>query len=239
MSYRAGSNRARNTVLTPEVYDLFARSEAYHDAHLIKPDPVLDAALENAKKQGIEVEVAAAPSQAKFLHLVLLSMRAKRVLEVGTLWGYGAIWMARALPEDGEVVALELDPVSAKVTEENAAAAGVGKKLRVIVGPALTSMQAMEPDPSAPYDLVFIDADKRNDVNYFVQAKRLLRPGGVIVVDNVGRRGRLPDEDCDEPSVIGTRELLKYIKNDPEVEATTIHTVGEKGFDGILFAYVK
>ncbi|KAJ7059741.1 O-methyltransferase [Mycena amicta] len=224
--------------MSPELYSLWARSDQYHNSFLLKPDPVLDAVQENTKAQGVDYEIAVSPALGKLLNLLLLSIGAKRVLEVGSLGGYSAIWMARALPDDGEVVALELEELHAKVIEENVANAGLSNKVRVIVGAALPSMQAM-PDTQPKFDLVFIDADKENNVNYFIQGKRLIRKGGIIIVDNVGRRGRLIDPENKDPSIEGTRALLKYIKDDPEVEATTIHTVGEKGFDGFLYALVK
>ncbi|KAJ6573616.1 O-methyltransferase family 3 protein [Mycena sp. CBHHK59/15] len=232
-------NHAPTALISPELYDLWAHSDCYHCSFLLKPDPVLDAVMENTKAKGVESEQAVSPAQGKFMHLLMLSMGAKHVLEVGSLGGYSAIWMARALPDNGKVIALELEELHAKLIEENVANAGLSSKVKVIVGDALESMQRMDPDPAAPFDFVFIDADKKNNVNYFVQAKRLLRKGGVIMVDNFGRRGRLVDPDNHEPSIEGTRNLLRHIKDDPEVEAVTVHTVGEKGYDGFLFAVRK
>ncbi|KAF7300522.1 hypothetical protein HMN09_00936700 [Mycena chlorophos] len=215
---------------------LWARADEYHDSFLIKPDPILDSVQEKTKARGIDYEIAVSPAQGKFLHLLLLSINAKRVLEVGSLGGYSAIWMARALPADGKVVALELEDLHADVIEENVKAAGQTEKVRVIRGPALQSLEAM-PDSTEKFDLAFIDADKENNTNYFIHAKRLVRKGGIIIVDNVGRRGRVADPTSTDSSVEGVRALLRYIKDDPEVEATTIHTVGVKGFDGFLYAY--
>ncbi|KAK7007569.1 O-methyltransferase [Favolaschia claudopus] len=226
-----------HTLVTPDVESLFTRSDHYHNSYLIKPDPILESVQQNTKDKGIDYEIAVSPAQGKFLHLLLLSIRAKRVLEVGSLGGYSAIWMARALPDDGELVALELEPLHAQAIEENVAHADLSSKIKVIVGPAHQSMQSLH--PAQPFDLVFIDADKQNNTNYFIEAKRLVRKGGVIIVDNVGRKGRLADPDNHEASVEGTRELLRYIKDDAEVEGTTIHTVGEKGFDGFLYAFRK
>ncbi|KAJ7644670.1 O-methyltransferase [Roridomyces roridus] len=220
------------------MHDLWARSDVYHNSFLIKPDPVLESTERRTQEKGIPYEIAVSPAQGKFLHLLLRSVNAKRVLEVGSLGGYSAIWMARALPDDGQVVALEIDPLHVEVSiEENVAHAGLSNKVKVILGPAHASMQALPSD--ALFDLVFIDADKPNNTNYFIEAKRLVRSGGVIIVDNTGRKGRLVDPTDMDPSVEGTRELLRFIKDDPEVEATTIHTVGEKGFDGFTFAYRK
>ncbi|KAJ7109556.1 O-methyltransferase [Mycena crocata] len=219
---------------------IWTRSDHYHNSFLIKPDPVLDAVVENTKAKGIDYEIAVSPALGKFLNLLLLSIGAKRVLEVGSLGGYSAIWMARALPQGGEVVALELEELHAQAIEENVKHAGLTSKVKVIVGPAHKSMKNIQPAADSElFDLVFIDADKPNNVNYFVEAKRLLRKGGVIIVDNVGRRGLPADPNNKDSSVEGVRGLLRYIKDDEEVEATTIHTVGEKGFDGFLYAFKK
>ncbi|KAF7289866.1 hypothetical protein MIND_01361000 [Mycena indigotica] len=232
------SNSRSSELMSPELYSLWAQSDRYHNSFLLKPDPILDAVQEHTKARGVDYEIAVSPAQGKFMNLLLLSIGAKRVLEVGSLGGYSAIWMARALPEDGEVVALELEELHAKVIEENINSAGLSNKVRVVVGRALPSLQAM-PDSEPKFDFVFIDADKESNVDYFIQAKRLTRKGGIIMVDNVGRRGRLVDPENTESSVEGTRALLRYIKDDKDVEATTIHTVGEKGFDGFLYAFLK
>ncbi|KAJ6545405.1 O-methyltransferase-domain-containing protein [Mycena capillaripes] len=228
------------TSISPELRDLWTRADQYHNSFLLKPDAVLESVQTLSKERGIEYEIAVSPALGKFLNLLLLSIGAKRVLEVGSLGGYSAIWMARALPDDGKVIALELEPLHVQVIEENVKNAGLSSKVQVIVGPAHASMQAMStPTDPEKFDLVFIDADKENNTNYFVEAKRLVRKGGIIIVDNVGRRGRPAEPSASDPSVEGVRGLLRYIKDDNEVEATTIHTVGEKGFDGFLYAFVK
>ncbi|KAJ7776144.1 O-methyltransferase [Mycena metata] len=221
----------------PSQHEIWARSDQYHNSFLLKPDAILDAVQEHTKARGVEYEIAVSAALGKFLQLQLLAIKAKRVLEVGSLGGYSAIWMARALPEDGEVVALEVEKLHTEVIEENVRNAGLSSKVKVILGPAHESMKAMP--SSEPFDLVFIDADKPNNTNYFIEAKRLVRKGGIIIVDNVGRRGRPADESHTDASVEGVRQLLRHIKDDAYVEATTIHTVGEKGFDGFLYAIRK
>ncbi|KAJ6471136.1 O-methyltransferase [Mycena vitilis] len=220
--------------------DVWTRSDQYHNSFLHKPDAVLDSVAKNTKDNGIRHEIAVSPAQGKFLHLLLLSVRAKRVLEVGSLGGYSTIWMARALPDDGQVVALELEKLHAQVIEENVANAGLSSKVKVVVGPALDSLKAMHPSAATPkFDLAFIDADKENNTNYFIEAKRLVRSGGIIIVDNVGWFGGPVDSNDTRSTTEGVRELLRYIKDDTEVEATTIHTAGERGFDGFLYAFRK
>ncbi|KAJ6508129.1 O-methyltransferase-domain-containing protein [Mycena sanguinolenta] len=226
--------------ITPENLDLdlWTRSDHYTNSFLIRPDPLLDAVVQNTMDKGVDHEIAVSPAQGQFLNLILLSIGAKRVLEVGSLGGYSAIWMARALPDDGEVVTLELNELHAQVIAENVNTAGLSSKVKVIVGPAHESLLAMQPEPRAPFDFVFIDADKESATKYFIEAKRLLRKGGVIIVDNVGQ-GWPVDPSNTQPGVEGARELLRYIKDDTEVEATVMHTVGAKGFDGFLYAVCK
>ncbi|KAJ6566569.1 O-methyltransferase MdmC [Mycena capillaripes] len=222
--------------ISQESLDLWTRSDHYTNSFLIKPDPVLDAVVQNTMDKGVEHEIAVSPAQGKFLNLILLSIGAKRVLEVYA--SYSAIWMARALPDDGELVTLELDELHAQVIAENVKNAGLSSKVKVIVGPAHESMLAMQPEHQAPFDFVFIDADKESVTKYFMEAKRLLRKGGVIIVDNVGQ-GWPVDPSNTEPGIEGARELLRYVKEDTEIEATVIHTVGAKGFDGFMYAICK
>ncbi|KAJ7136281.1 O-methyltransferase [Mycena filopes] len=219
-------------------HELWARADKYHNSFLLKPDAILDAAQEHTKARGVRYDISVSAAQGKFLQLQLLAIQAKRVLEVGSLGGYSAIWMARALPDDGEVVALEVAKLHAEVIEENVARAGLTSKVKVILGPAHASMKAM-PSSAPKFDLVFIDADKQNNKNYFIEAKRLVRKGGIIIVDNVGRDGQVADESNSDEMLDGVRALLRHLKDDDEVEATTIHTVGEKGFDGFLYAIRK
>ncbi|KAG8823230.1 hypothetical protein FRC17_009383 [Serendipita sp. 399] len=173
-------------------------------------------------------------AQGKLLMLLCKSINAKRVVEVGTLAGYSTIWMAKALPEDGQLITLELLPEHAEVAAENIAHAGLSEKVKIVVGSAVETLSDLPSNEL--FDLAFIDADKENNVNYFKQAERLVRPGGVIIVDNVVRRGRVADPEVVDSSVEGVRALLKYIKANAKVEATTIATVGTKGYDGFLYA---
>ncbi|KAJ3757741.1 O-methyltransferase-domain-containing protein [Lentinula raphanica] len=214
----------------------WAKSDAYHNSFLISKDQVLDSAVKNCIDHGLPAEIAVSPAHGKFLHLLVRSLSAKRVLEIGTLGGYSSIWMGRAIPDDGELITLEVNETHAKVARENLANAGLEKKCKVILGPAYDSMISLQPE--TPFDLVFIDADKKSNVKYFTEAKRLVKKGGVIIVDNMVEYGNVSDLELVNPSgwTVGVRELLMHLKEDREVEATTIATVGERGFDGFLFA---
>jgi len=208
----------------------WTRSDRYHNDRLIgRSDPILLHAL-NADVPNISVTEA----QGKFLQLVARSIKAVRILEVGTLAGYSAIWLGRALPDNGRLVTLELNEKHAQIARENIQLAGLGSKVDIIVGPAIDSLTKMQPD--TPFDFIFIDADKPGNLDYFIEAKRLIRPGGVIIVDNVVRNGLVSDPEVITPPIEGVRRLLDYLKDDRTVDATTISTVGEKGYDGFIYA---
>ncbi|KAG8801336.1 hypothetical protein FRC16_000706 [Serendipita sp. 398] len=237
--------------LSTQLFD-WKRSDEYHNSFLIAPDEQLERAHQRTldagmpdigtKRRPLEYRyhllnplyAAVSEAQGKLLMLLCKSINAKRVLEVGTLAGYSTIWMAKALPDDGLIVTHELLPEHAEVATENVAHAGFSNKVKIVVGPAVDTLPNLP--SSEPFDLAFIDADKENNLNYFKEAERLIRPGGVIIVDNVVRRGRTADPDVIDQSVEGVRALLKYIKADAKVEATTIATVGMKGYDGFLYA---
>ncbi|KAK0222421.1 O-methyltransferase-domain-containing protein [Armillaria nabsnona] len=214
------------------------RSDKYHNSHLLQKDQTLEFTVQNSEANGLPT-IAVSPAQGKFLYLLAKSIGAKRILEVGTLGGYSSIHLARALPDDGKLVTLELKERHAKIATENITRAGVASKVNVIVGPALASLQKMASEPK--FDFVFIDADWDNILNYFTESKRLVRKGGVIVVDNVvqnGCVGNFADTITSELTA-GVRKLLSALKDDNEVEATTIGTAGEKGYDGFLYAIRK
>lgn len=162
---------------------------------------------------------------------------ARRVLEIGTLGGYSATWFARAVGPEGTVTTLEIDPRAAVVAEENWLTAGVGERVEVVVGPAVESLQALIAADVAPYDLVFIDADKKSNPVYLEAALSLTRPGSLIVIDNVVRDGLIVRES-DDPDVVGTRRALEMLGSDPRLQATAIQTVSSKGWDGFAVAYV-
>ncbi|KAG7095705.1 hypothetical protein E1B28_006419 [Marasmius oreades] len=212
----------------------WTQAEMYMNSFLL---PETDDALEMATKKtvegGLPVEIAVSALQGKFLNLIVKTTGSKRILEIGTLGGYSTIWLARALPEDGELVTLELEPTHAKVARQNLEYAGLGNKCKVIVGPAYDSLKQLGSDE--PFDFVFIDADKQSSLQYYIEAKRLVGRGGVIIIDNVFRYGNVADPDYTDPKVEGIRKLLKALKEDREVEASAIGTVGEKGYDGFLY----
>lgn len=200
-----------------------------------------DAALEDALRASAEAglpPINVAPNQGKLLHLLVRAQGARRVLEIGTLGGYSTIWMARALPDDGAVVTLEIDAGHAEVANANFARAGVAHMIELRLGRAIDTLPALAAEGHGPFDFVFIDADKPGNPDYFRWALELSRPGTMIVVDNVVRNGAVADPG-DDPTVEGTRRVLELMGSDPRVDATAVQTVGIKGYDGFSLAIVN
>lgn len=211
----------------------WAAVDDYVEGQLLQPDAALDAALWESVSAGLP-EIAVAPVQGKLLMLMARMVGARRILEVGTLGGYSTIWLARALPEGGELVTLELEEHHAAVARENIARAGLADRVTVIAGPALDSLDML----TGPFDFVFIDADKQNNAAYVDHAIRLSRPGTAIVVDNVVREGGLLDAASSDERIVGTRALFEMVSAHPRLDATAVQTVGGKKWDGFLLAIV-
>ena len=212
---------------------LWTAVDGYIADTMIPSDPALDGAIEASREAGLP-DIAVAPNQGKLLHLIARMAGARRILEIGTLGGYSTIWLARALPPDGELVTLEYDPKHAEVARANIARAGLSDLVEVKTGRALDLL----PSLSGPFDFAFIDADKISNAEYFRWALRLSRKGSVIVVDNVVRDGKVIEAGSDDPGVIGSRRLLEAMAAEPRVSATAIQTVGIKGHDGWAVALV-
>lgn len=203
---------------------------------LLGDDDVLAATLAHNEAQRLPpIDVSAA--QGKMLFLLAQIAGARRILEIGTLGGYSTIWLARALPDDGRLVTLELEPHHAAVARENLERAGVSDRVEVRVGSAAATLAAMTDE--AAFDLVFIDADKVNNALYVREAIRLGRPGTTIVVDNVVREGGVLEADSDDERIVGTRALFDMLSADPRLDATAVQTVGAKKWDGFVLARVR
>ncbi len=209
----------------------------YLTAALHEPDPVLDAALHEASAAGLP-PIQVSPNLGKLLHLLARLAGARRILEIGTLGGYSAIWLGRALPAGGRMVSLEINPAHATVARANLERAGLDEVVEVRLGRALDSLEALAGEGGEPFDFVFIDADKPSNADYFEWALRLTRPGSAIVVDNVVREGAVADRSSDDEAVLGVRRLHDLLHENPRVSATAIQTVGTKGYDGFTLALV-
>lgn len=217
--------------------DIPTSVDDYLAPRLAPHDPVLDAARQASDEAGLP-EIAVSANQGKLLQVLALSVGAKRILEVGTLGGYSTIWLARALPDGGRVVTLEADPHHAEVAAANLAAAGVKDRVDLRVGMAIESLPVLADEEAGPFDFTFIDADKPSIPDYFDWALRMSRPGSLIVVDNVVRSGELANSESDDPAVIGCRQLVERLKDEPRVAATVVQTVGAKGHDGFALITV-
>jgi len=204
---------------------------------LIPPDPALEAALRDSTAAGLPAISVTAP-QGSFLQILAQSVGARRILEVGTLGGYSTIWLARALPPGGQVITLEIDPRTAAVARANLARAGLDKVVEVRIGPALATLKTLAAEAREPFDLVFIDADKQNNPEYFQRALELTHGGALIVVDNAVREGAIVDATSRDTDVQGTRRMYQVISAEKRVAATAIQTVGSKGYDGFVIARV-
>lgn len=209
----------------------------FFSGSLVPSDAALDAALADSVAAGLP-QIAVAPNQGKFLHLLARIQGARRILEIGTLGGYSAIWLARALPEGGKLVSLEFNPEYAKVAEANIARAGLADKVEIRVGRALDNLPGVEADGLGPFDLSFIDANKENNPEYFSWAVKLSRVGALVITDNVVRDGAVLDADSQSAAIQGTRRLFEVMAADPRVTATAVQTVGSKGYDGFAMALV-
>jgi predicted O-methyltransferase YrrM len=212
----------------------WASVDDYWSSRLLAADPALDAARTANAAAGLPPIDVSAPF-GKLLHLLARTSRARRILEIGTLGGYSTIWLARALPGDGELITCELRPEHAEVARANLARAGLAGVVDVRVGPALQTLAGL----TGAFDLVFIDADKMSNAAYVGEALRLSRPGTVIIVDNVVRGGAVIDDGSTDEAVLGTRRLADALAAEPRVDATVIQTVGGKAYDGFLYALVR
>jgi len=221
--------------------ELWTAVDGYIGERLIGSDQALDAALSASAEAGLPA-IAVSPSQGKLLHLLARALGTRTVLELGTLGGYSTIWLGRALPPDGRLVTMEAEAKYAEVARANIARAGLSDLVELRLGRALEVLPQLAAEGPEPFDLVFIDADKQNTPEYFQWALELTRPGSVIVTDNVIRDGALIDISNEDPVVLGGRrfhELLAADRLDEQrVSATTIQTVGSKGYDGFTLALV-
>jgi predicted O-methyltransferase YrrM len=200
-------------------------------------DEALALAVRESEVAGLPA-IQVSPPQGKLLHMFAKLAGARSILEFGTLGGYSTIWLGRALPDDGRLITLETEPLNAEVAERNIARAGLADVVDLRVGPALDQLPTLEAEGAGPFDLTFIDADKVHTPDYFAWALDHSRPGSLIVSDNVVRFGRLVDPDSDDPTIPAQRHLHEMLATEPRVEATTIQTVGGKGYDGFNVARV-
>ncbi len=212
--------------------------DRYYDDALSISDPELLHALKRSADSGLP-EIAVAPNQGRMLSFLAAAMGAKRILEIGTLGGYSTIWLARALPDDGKLVTCELEKKHAEVARQNLIDAGLTDKVTIQTGPAEESLAELVSQNAPSFDLVFIDADKERYTSYFNFALKLTRPGSLIVLDNVVRKGEVANPETTDSRVQGIRAFVEALSLESRVEATAVQTVGAKGYDGFVLARVK
>ncbi|MEH1816752.1 MAG: O-methyltransferase [Nostoc sp.] len=211
--------------------------DRYFTDLLVPPDPALDRALQTSAAAGLPPHNVS-PNQGKLLLLLAQIQGARSILEIGTLGGYSTIWLARALPSDGRLITLEANPKHAEIARTNIAHAGLSDIVDLRLGQALSTLPQIAAEGHGPFDLIFIDADKPSNSEYFAWALKLSRRGSLIIADNVVRNGAVIDPTSNDPSVQGVRRFNELLASEPRVSATAIQTVGSKGYDGFAIAIV-
>jgi predicted O-methyltransferase YrrM len=217
--------------------ELWNDVDSYLVSRLSPTDSALEAALADSTAADLP-QINVAPNQGKLLELLAKSHGARRILEIGTLGGYSTIWLARALPSDGVLITLELEPRHADVARINIERAGLVSLVEVRTGPATDSLRSLVNEGVEPFDFVFIDANKEGYSEYFKLTLELSKPGTVIVADNVVRGGDILDPKSPDERVQGIRAFLDLVAGESRVDATAIQTVGSKGYDGFAFLLV-
>ena len=226
-------------VFPQEIFDKFNAVDGWICDSLLPPDSALDATMKaNTAAELDAIDVA--PNQGKLLYLLAKMNNAKRILEIGTLGGYSAIWMGKALPKNGQLITCEIEPEHARIAQANVNNAGLEKIVEIKLGPALESLEKMGAQEGGveKFDMVFIDADKENNVGYLKWALEFSRKGTLIIVDNVVRRGRVTDMENEDPAIVGVRNLFEMMKKEKRIDSTAVQTVGSKGWDGFAMALV-
>ena len=217
--------------------DQWSAVDSYIAELFLPPDPALEAALASSAAAGLPA-ISVSPTQGKLLHLLARIQKARRILELGTLGGYSTIWLARALPPDGQLISLEVNPKHAEVAQTNLARAGLTSVVEIRLGRAVDTLQQLATEGRGPFDLIFIDADKPGYADYLQWSLKLARQGTLIIADNVVRKGAVADPDSKDENVHGIRKFNEALAAEKRVTTTVIQTVGSKGYDGLALILV-
>lgn len=223
--------------LQEPLQDTWQQVDDYFGRLLTSSDPALDAALQANREAGLPA-IDLTPLQGQFLHLLARICGARRILEIGTLGGYSTLWLARALPPEGLIVTLELDPRHARIARTNLQNACVLDRVDLRVGRAADTLRALVDAGTEPFDLIFVDADKASYADYLDWSLKLSRPGTVLVADNVVRDGKVLDADTIDADIQGVRRFTERLAAEPRLCSTVLQTVGIKGYDGFAMAVV-
>jgi predicted O-methyltransferase YrrM len=218
--------------------DLWTAVDNYIADLFIEHDSALEAALDSSNAAGLPT-INVSPAQGKLLHLLARVQGAHKILELGTLGGYSTIWLARALPPDGQLISLEVDPRHAEIARANIARAGLAHAVEIVVGRAADSLQKLSVEGRGPFDLIFIDADKPSYAEYLQWSLKLSQPGTLILADNVIRKGAVADPASTDENVQGIRKFNEVLAAEKRVTTSVIQTVGSKGYDGLALILVR
>lgn len=217
---------------------LFEKVDQYISNLVAPEDEILKQTIESLDHASMP-QISVTATQGKFLQLMLLTCKAKRVLELGTLGAYSTIWMARAIPADGKVITVEFYPHHAQVASENISKAGLSDKIDLRIGKAMDILNELIAKGEDAFDFIFIDADKPPYAEYFELALQLSHPGTMIICDNVIREGKVLDENTTDERVKGVQRFNQLLADHPKVTATIMQTVGAKEYDGMAIAVVN
>lgn len=219
--------------MAEEVWD---RVDRYFNENLLKD--YYSRALEEQNRAGLP-DINITPTQGMLLNIISRTLGSRTILEIGTLGGYSSIWLASSISGQGKLVSLEVSKKHAEVARKNIEAAGLGEKVDIMLGSALETLPKLEGSEYAPFDMVFIDADKPNNPDYLKWALRLTKSGSIIVIDNAVRAGKVIDSNTTDDAVLGVRNLVDMISKSDKVDSTAIQTVGSKGYDGFIIMRVR
>jgi predicted O-methyltransferase YrrM len=223
--------------LPKKAKDIWKQVDRYFADALIAPGNAFNAALDANHAADLPA-IDVTPLQGKFLELLVRATNARRVLEIGTLGGYSTLWMARAIPVDGLVMTLELEPRHAEIARRNIEAAGLADRVELRIGAASETLAALSKQNAAPFDFIFIDADKARYPEYLQWSLKLSRPGTLIVADNVVRDGKVTDPEDPDANIQGVRRFTEMLSAEKRLSSTVLQTVGGKGYDGFAIAIV-
>ncbi|HEY5405784.1 MAG TPA: O-methyltransferase [Ginsengibacter sp.] len=217
---------------------LFESVDQYISGLFDDEDDCLKATEQSIIESGIP-QISVSPNQGKFLHILAKLCNAKKILEMGTLGGYSTIWMARALPENGKLITLEIDKKHADVAQQNFNRCGLAAKIDIRIGKAIDILPQLKSEGVGPFDMIFIDADKPPYLEYFQWALQLSKPGTLIIADNVIREGKVLLKESPDEMVTGVKRFNEFLANCRDVTATIFQTIGAKEHDGMAIAIVK
>ena len=216
--------------------EIWTKVDDYIEDIFIPTDDALEHTLKTCEEAKLP-PISVTASQGKLLQILARLVNAHNILGIGTLGGYSTIFLARALAENGKVISLEINAKNAEIARSNIEYAKLADKVEIRLGKAIDSLAKIADENLAPFDLIFIDADKENNPIYFEWALKLARIGGIIIIDNIVRDGNILNSNA-SPSIKAIRKLNEMIKQEPRVSATAIQTVGKKGYDGFAIALV-